>query len=83
MGTAPHVLPDVLPCGLRAVICGTAAGDLSYRRKAYYADYRNCFWDALHEVGLTPHTLKAEVFSPFPPMAWASRTLQSLNSGRM
>jgi TDG/mug DNA glycosylase family protein len=66
MGTAPHVLPDVLPCGLRAVICGTAVGDLSYRRKAYYADYRNCFWDALREVGLTPHTLKAEDFLTLP-----------------
>ena len=35
-------------------------------RKAYYADYRNCFWDALHEVGLTPHTLKAEDFFTLP-----------------
>ena len=66
MGTAPHVLPDVLPCGLRAVICGTAAGDLSYLRKAYYAEHRNCFWDALREVGLTPHTLKAEDFLTLP-----------------
>src|ERR1035441_4801575 len=67
MGTAPHVLPDILPCGLRAVICGTAAaGDISYRRKAYYADYRNCFWDALHEVGLTPHRLKAKDFLTLP-----------------
>src|ERR1017187_10390312 len=66
MGTAPHLLPDVLPCGLRAVICGTAAGDSSYLRKAYYADYRNCFWDALREVGLTPHTLKAEDFFTLP-----------------
>src|ERR1017187_2845204 len=54
MGTAPHVLPDILPCGLRAVICGTAAaGDLSYRRKAYYADYRNCFWDAVVRQNLS------------------------------
>lgn len=61
-----HILPDILPGGLRAAICGMAAGEMSSKRKAYYDDYRNSFWNVLHEVGLKPHKLKAEDFLTLP-----------------
>ena len=66
MRTASHALPDVLPIGLSAVICGTAAGTKSRVLTAYYADLRNRFWDVLHQVGLTPHRLKPDDFRTLP-----------------
>jgi TDG/mug DNA glycosylase family protein len=61
-----HVLPDVLCPGLRAVICGTAAGNESARRAYYYASPTNRFWDVLREVGLTPGKLRPEEFRTLP-----------------
>src|SRR2546421_12020821 len=55
-----HVLPDVLRTGLRLVICGTAAGTKSAERQAYYAGRGNKFWQALHEIGLTPMRLQPD-----------------------
>lgn len=52
-----EVLPDLLQPGLDLVICGTAAGDESAKRGAYYADRRNKFYRTLHSVGLTDHVL--------------------------
>lgn len=55
---APAVLvPDVLTRGLQVVFCGSALGDVSYRRRAYYANPGNRFWRTLAEVGLTPRVL--------------------------
>jgi hypothetical protein len=48
------LLDDLLPPGLRLVICGTAAGERSAKLGAYYAGRGNKFWRTLHEVGLTP-----------------------------
>jgi TDG/mug DNA glycosylase family protein len=66
MRTSSHVLPDVLPVSLRAVICGTAAGTKAAAVTAYYADPRNRFWGVLQEVGLTPHRLKPDDFRGLP-----------------
>jgi TDG/mug DNA glycosylase family protein len=55
--TAMHILPDVLDHDLDIVFCGTAAGNASARRGAYYAGPGNAFWRTLHRVGLTPHVL--------------------------
>jgi TDG/mug DNA glycosylase family protein len=55
-----HVLTDLLKPGLRIVFCGTAAGNVSAARGAYYAHPQNRFWSALHAFGLTPRTLKPE-----------------------
>jgi TDG/mug DNA glycosylase family protein len=55
---ADHILPDLLAPGLRVVFCGTAAGDESARIGAPYAGPGNRFWWVLHEVGLTPRTLR-------------------------
>jgi TDG/mug DNA glycosylase family protein len=61
-----HVLPDVLPVGLCAVICGTAAGRQSARVNAYYADSHNRFWGVLHRVGLTPRQFAPAEFRDLP-----------------
>lgn len=56
------VLPDVLQCGLKVVFCGTALGDCSACRGAYYAGPGNRFWDVLAETGLTTHRLSPEEY---------------------
>lgn len=56
------VLPDVLKSGLSIVFCGTAPGDESARRGAYYAGPGNRFWTTLAEVGLTPREFTPEEF---------------------
>ena len=55
-----HVLPDVLEPGLDIVFCGTAAGTVSAKRRAYYAHPQNRFWPALYAIGLTPRLLRPE-----------------------
>src|ERR1700727_3615862 len=62
MMDAPHVLPDLLKPGLRIVFCGTAAGNVSAPRGAYYAHPQNRFWSALHAFGLTPRQLRPEEY---------------------
>lgn len=59
---SPDVLPDVLDHGLSVVFCGTAAGNESARRRAYYAGPGNAFWPTLYKVGLTPRQLRPEEF---------------------
>jgi TDG/mug DNA glycosylase family protein len=54
---AGELIPDVLTYGLRVVFCGSALGDVSWERKAYYANPGNRFWQTLEEVGLTPRRL--------------------------
>jgi TDG/mug DNA glycosylase family protein len=56
------VLPDVLADDLDIVFCGTAAGNASARRGAYYAGPGNAFWRTLFEVGLTPRLMRPEQF---------------------
>ena len=56
MNTAVSVeaLPDLLKPGLDLVVCGTAAGNRSAAKGAYYRDSRNKFWSILAATGLTP-----------------------------
>ena len=61
-----HVLPDLIKPGLRIVFCGTAAGNVSAARGAYYAHPQNRFWSTLHAFGLTPRQLKPEDYSELP-----------------
>jgi double-stranded uracil-DNA glycosylase len=61
-----HVLPDLLEPGLKIVFCGTAAGNVSAARGAYYAHPQNRFWSALHAFGLTPRKLKPEEYPDLP-----------------
>jgi TDG/mug DNA glycosylase family protein len=62
-GNPAHVLPDLLKPGLRIVFCGTAAGNVSAARGAYYAHPQNRFWAALHAFGLTPRKLRPEDYA--------------------
>lgn len=56
------VLPDLLGPDLRLVICGSAAGHVSARRRAYYAGPGNAFYRTLHEIGLTARVLEPEEY---------------------
>ena len=56
------MLPDVLVPGLKVVFCGTAVGDQSARRKAYYAGNGNKFWIILYRTGLTPIRLEPKEY---------------------
>ncbi len=56
------VLPDLLQPGLKVVFCGTAVGDRSAQRGAYYAGPGNRFWDILADTGLTPHRFTPEQY---------------------
>lgn len=51
------VLPDLLRDNLRLVFCGSAAGNVSARVRAYYAHPQNRFWQTLHSCGFTPTRL--------------------------
>jgi len=57
------VLPDVIQPGLFVVFCGTAAGEKSAARTAYFADGRNRFWGVLGATGLTPVIFKPEKYA--------------------
>ena len=57
------VLPDLLGPELAILFCGTAAGNESARRNAYYAGRGNKFWRTLYEVKLTPRVLLPEEYS--------------------
>ena len=59
---ARELIPDILTDGLRVVFCGSALGDVSWERRAYYANPGNRFWQTLAEVGLTPRRLAAEEY---------------------
>jgi len=65
-GRKTQVLPDVLEKDLKVVFCGTAVGDRSAARKAYYAGIGNKFYGVIHEIGLTPRKLKPDEYSSLP-----------------
>lgn len=56
------ILPDLLRADLRLVICGSAAGTRSARKRAYYAHPGNRFWPTLHAAGLTPRRLRPDEY---------------------
>lgn len=47
------ILPDLLEDNLNIVFCGTAVGNKSAEKKAYYAGTGNSFYKTLCEIGLT------------------------------
>lgn len=56
------MLPDVLKPNLKVVFCGTAVGDKSAKRQAYYAGPGNKFWKTLYRIGITPVQLEPEQY---------------------
>lgn len=57
-----EILKDSLTPGMSVVFCGTAVGNRSALRRAYYAGTGNAFWKTLHEVGLTSNRLEPEQY---------------------
>jgi double-stranded uracil-DNA glycosylase len=56
------ILSDILHHDLNIVFCGTAAGNKSAERKAYYAGRGNLFYFVLASCGLTSRLLQPEEF---------------------
>lgn len=63
------------------MVCGTAAGTASARRKAYYAGPGNRFWDTLFETGLTPRLLHASDFARLPDFGIGLTDVEKVQSG--
>lgn len=51
------MLPDLLKQNLKVVFCGTAAGNVSAMRQAYYAGPGNQFYTILNKTGITDRLL--------------------------
>jgi TDG/mug DNA glycosylase family protein len=77
-----HTLPDVLKANLDVVFCGTAAGDESARKRAYYAGPGNRFWKTLHEVRLTPRVLEPTEFREATEYSIGFTDLAKFTSGQ-
>ena len=60
LAPAEQVLPDLLRDDLDIVFCGTQAGTVSARRRAYYAGPGNRFWATLYDTGLVSSRLMPE-----------------------
>lgn len=56
------ILHDLLTNSLKIVFCGTAAGNKSAERKAYYAGACNLFYPTLASCGFTPRILTSKDF---------------------
>ena len=52
------ILQDLLKPNLDIVFCGTAAGEVSAKKKAYYAGPGNQFYSILYRAGLTQKQLE-------------------------
>ena len=66
MSDLAPILPDVLPPGLRLVICGTAPGTRSAMDRAYYAHPQNQFWGVMHRGGVTPRRFAPHEYPDLP-----------------
>jgi TDG/mug DNA glycosylase family protein len=56
------ILPDVLKPNLKVVFCGTAVGDASAKKEAYYAGPGNQFYPILFKAGITNTLLQPEEY---------------------
>jgi double-stranded uracil-DNA glycosylase len=56
------ILPDLLGPNLEVVFCGTAPGNKSAARQAYYAGAGNLFYPTLSSCEFTPRILKPHQF---------------------
>ena len=61
-----QILPDVIVPDLTVLFCGSAASTKSALLGAYYAGPGNRFWPILHEIKLTPRTLRPSEFMCLP-----------------
>ena len=56
----PRVLRDYIRPGLKVVFVGINPGEWAARRRHYYPNPRNIFWECLYQSGLTDVRLDAE-----------------------
>ncbi len=75
------VLPELLRPHLKLVVCGTAAGNISALRRAYYAGPGNRFWDILRDSSLVPLLLRPEEFGLLPSHGIGLTDLVKLEAG--
>lgn len=52
------ILPDLLKPNLNIVFCGTAVGDASAKKEAYYAGPGNQFYPVLYKAKLIPNPIE-------------------------
>jgi len=76
-----EILPDLICPGLKVVFCGTAVGNVSAQRGAYYAGTGNRFWSILHKTGLTPRLLQPEEYRLLPSFGIGLTDLAKFISG--
>src|SRR5690554_3183033 len=56
------ILQDLLQPNLDIVFCGTAAGEVSAKKQAYYAGPGNQFYPVLFKAGLTSKLLQPQEY---------------------
>ncbi|MBL7543660.1 MAG: mismatch-specific DNA-glycosylase [Bdellovibrionaceae bacterium] len=56
------VLPDLFCHDLKVIFCGSRPGDISAKRKAYYAHPGNKFWSIIYEIGLLPRLYRSQEY---------------------
>ena len=74
-------LPDQLRKYLRLVFVGTAAGQRSADLGHYYAGPGNRFWQAIHEVGITPRRYEPHEFPALLKLGIGFTDLCKLGAG--
>lgn len=57
------IVDDLIASDLTLLICGSAMGNVSAQKKAYYAHPQNRFWRNLYTVGLTPHQIEPQQYT--------------------
>ena len=77
----PMILPDVLYSDLDIVFCGTAVGDRSALRQAYYAGPGNQFYSTLHACGFTSRRLQPEEYTELPKFSIGLTDLAKFTHG--
>ena len=75
------ILKDLLKPNLDVVFCGTAAGEVSAKRQAYYAGPGNQFYPVLHKGGFTPKLLQPQDYEQLLQYNIGLTDLVKLNSG--
>ena len=63
------------------ILCGTAVGNVSAQRGAYYVGPGNRFWQILADTGLTPRLLKPEEYRLLPSFGIGLTDLAKFVSG--
>lgn len=75
------ILKDLLQPNLDIVFCGTAAGEVSAKKQAYYAGPGNQFYHVLYKAGFTPKLLQPQEYGQLLEYNIGLTDLVKLTSG--